>query len=325
MKKSNQEKIIKPEVINELVTSVEIDLFRHGKKNKNPLQEGGEKLKDDRVRLSEVGRAMADEAGINQNLKPQVEVAVSGGSSKDRSRESAVRRMLANTEKITPDMSLEEIEGVIKEEIVKIKGDKMGKKIIDFGDKLSFNESGTPEMEKLFAEADEKGEYNKFIVERSDEEAIKAGDKISSTYSRHSGNVAEVLLRYCEIGDNFNRIASKPDDNGKLKYEQFGNKLERYFGTHGGVTDSFLAKAIEIKKGIKERDVFISSVGNYFKEMQGIHVSIKNTGSAQEIIITYEVDGKNESVNLNREDLEKIVEDRKNFENKVKAGLSKEN
>src|SRR3990172_527527 len=220
---------------------------------------------DEEVRLTENGRMMAGEKG--EDLDPQKEVSLAWGSKKKRTKERALRAMLPN---IDPNASLEDIEEMIREE------EKFGKKLI-VDERLSFDLSG-PEGKEMLA-AFKEGKYLQYLISESDKRAI-------------------------ELGDNFNRIASKSD-----KYEEFDNQLERYLATHQGVVEGFVAKVLEETEGLEKRDEFISSVGSGFKETEGIHLEIQNNGNHQEITITYQINGNKETIAVACEIIEKIIQE----------------
>lgn len=276
-------------------TKIILEFMRHGEKDPNktePIQT------DEEVRLTEKGRKMAQDKG--KEFDPQSEVSLAWGSPKQRTQETALHAMLPE---ISENATLEEMKEIIKEE------QKVGKKIAE-DSRLSFTLEGPAGKEML--QAFKEGKYLQFLIESSDKRAIELGDKISSTYFRYAGNIAEILNRYTKVGDNFNKIASSKDD-----YEKFGNQLERYLVTHQGVAEGFVAKVLEKTQGAEKRDEFINSVGGGFKETEGIHVEINNKGDEQEISITYSLNGNKETVKIDKELLEEIIEDRKMFEKEV--------
>jgi len=276
-----------------------LEFMRHGKK-----EDSKEKSNEDLL-LTEEGRVQAHKKG--EKLNPQTEVSVAWGSPKKRTQETAAHVMLAN-EEINPKASLEEMEEAIAKEL------KVGKKVIK-DERLDFDLSG-PEGKEMMA-AFKEGKYLPFLVEKSDQRAIELGDKVSSTYTRYAGNIAEIIGRYAQIGDNFNRIASKTD-----KYEKFGDKLERYLASHQGVVEGFVAKVLEKTEGKEKRDEFIASVGGGFKETQGISVEIINKGNEQKIGITYEINGNKETLEIDKKLLDDIVEERKLFEKEVEKNAN---
>lgn len=289
-----------PEGEKQIETKVILEFMRHGKREYGLDAEGKlDVIKDANLdlRLKPEGRQQAYNRG--KELNPQAEVAVGLGSERVRSQETAYQAMLAN-EDISPDDTLEEVEEKISKQL------KVGKKMI-VDNRLNFVDSGpiAPEGKKAYVEK----RYMDWVINDSDRSAMEKNDIESTTYTRMAGNVSELVLRYTKVGDNFNRIASKTD-----KYEKYGNQLERYLGTHQGVTESFVAKVLEKIGGVEKRDEFVKSIGGGFGETQGIHLEIINSGNEQEIKIDYEINGKKESVKIDRSILRDIIEERKEFE-----------
>lgn len=281
-----------PEKEKEVETKVILEFMRHGEKDPNKV----EPIKsDEEVRLTERGRGMAQEKG--EGLKPQPEVSLAWGSPKERTHETALHAMLPEMD---VNASLEEMLNKIKKE------QPVGGKI-KVADELSFSLAGPEGKEML--DAFKQGKYLQYLVESSDQRAIDLGDTVSSTYTRYAGNIASILKRYSEVGNNFNRIASKKDD-----YEKYGNQLERYLASHQGVVEGFVAKVLEEKFGKEERDEFINSLGGGFKETEGIHVEIVNTGSKQSIEMLFKVGNTFKSIEIEKDLLDKIIKEREDFE-----------
>lgn len=281
-----------PEKEKQIVTKIILEFMRHGEKESDKTKS------DEEVRLTEKGRKMAQEKGVE--LDPQSEVALAWGSPKKRTQETAIHAMLPE---INENASLEEMQEVIAQE------QKVGKKLVE-DERLNFDLSG-PEGKEMM-DAFKAGQYLQYLIEKSDQRAIELGDQTSSSYSRYSGNIAEILNRYAKIGDNFNRIASKSE-----KYEEFGNQLERYLASHQGVVEGFTAKVLEKTQGAEKRDEFIKSLGSGFKETEGIHVEVVNNGNEQKISIAYKLNGDKETIEINKELLEEIIKDRQDFEKAV--------
>lgn len=271
---------------------VVLEFMRHSKK------EDGKGKKNDDIRLSDDGRKLAQQRGKELDVHP--EVSLGWGSPRDRTQETVSHIMLAN-EDIDSGVSLEEIEKIIAKEL------KVGKKIkIDDG--LNFDFSG-PEGEEML-EAYKKGEYIKYLVEKSDQRAIDLKDKDSSTQHRYVSGIANIIERYLKVGNNFNRIVSKKD-----KYEKLGNQLERYVVTHQGVIEGFMAKVLEKQKGLKARDEFVSLIGNGFDETRGMNIQIINKGTEQKVILTYELDSKKEEIELDEDLIKEMIKESNEFEN----------
>jgi hypothetical protein len=207
---------------------------------------------------------------------------------------------------INKDANPEEIEEIISRE------QKIGKKFIE-DERLDFNFNG-PEGKEIDEAFDEET-FLRFLVEKSDKRAIELQDKESSTYSRFAGNIAEIISRYSAIGDSFNRIASNKDD-----YKKFGNQMERYLGTHQGVVEGFVAKVLEKTQGVEKRNEFIDSLGNGFKETEGIRIEVINKGAEQKIIVNLKINGKTESLEINRDLIEDIINERNEFEKHIAVG-----
>ena len=290
-----RESAFSPEIKKPTETKIILEFMRHGKK------ESDKSKKNQDLMLAESGKQQAREKG--KKLKPQLAVAVGRGSMRKRTEETVMHAMLAEQD-IEPNSSLEDMNKLVAKEL------KFGKKSVP-DSRLDFSEDG-PIGKELDA-AYEAGKYLEFLVNSSDRRALETNDKISSTYSRMSGNVAELINGYMIAGNNFNRLA----ENGQ--YEKYGNQLERYLGTHQGIAEMFLAKALEKNQGIEARDKFITSVGGGFKETEGIHVEILNHGEEQKISIQYEApdqEGKKiaHTLELEPEMIQEIITERDEFE-----------
>lgn len=278
------------------VTKVILEFMRHSKKETDPSKT------DEEILLTAEGRALATERG--KELEPQSEVSIAYGSPKQRTQETAARAMLVGAID-NPEADLEVIKEMVRDHL------KYGEKIRE-DKRLSFDLSGPMGQEMLTAF--KAGEYLPYLIQKSDQRAIETKDSVSTTYLRQAENVAELVKRYTHVGDNFQKLAEHTD-----KYEQFGNQLERYMGTHQGVAECFVAKVLEKIQGNTERDEFIASVGVGFSETRGIHIEITNAGDEQKIIMTYPVkneDGIEEqrSVEFSTELLDEIIAERAAFE-----------
>jgi hypothetical protein len=274
-------------------TKVILELMRHSLKEKAP-----EKT-DDKVRLSPEGRALADAKGEKVDAKPEVSLA--WGSPRERTHETAFRAMMPDY--VEEDQTLEDIEATIAEE------QEYGKKII-VDSRLDFDLTGPAGVEAM--DAFKKGHYLENIFEESDQRALETKDKVSTTYLRQAGNIAEIVDRYIKVGNNFNRLASRTD-----KYEEFGNQLERYLASHQGVVECFVAKVLEKKYGVEKRGDFQKGLGNGFKETEGIRLEIINRGAEQKITMTFRMGEKDETVELDQNIIGEIIKERQDFEEKI--------
>lgn len=274
-------------------TKVILEFMRHGEKDANSSKW------DKKRRLTERGREVAQERG--HELNPQPEVSLGWGSPRERTQETALRVMLPDIDK---NATMEDMEKLIAEE------QKFGKKMI-VDPRLDYVLANPPDEESLRASKENRG--LRYIVEKSDSNALEVGDKISSTYTRAAANIAEVINRYVKIGGNFNRIAS----NEPEKYSDFKNQLERYLGTSQGITESFVAKIIEMTQGTEKLNEFLKKIGNGFGEIKGIHVEILNDGYGQKISVSYELNGKSEVITVDENVLNEIMAERDKFEKEI--------
>ncbi len=282
-------------------TKVVLEFFRHGNKEKMAGP-------DEHVILSEKGRVQAMEKG--KEISPQPEVSLAFGSPRIRTQDTAYRIMLSG-EDITPDMSLEDIKSRVSDELG---GDHVKKMIQD--DRLNFALVG--ETDKEGVKAYGEGRYLDWMIKDSDAVAKKYQDLTSAVFTRQAAGIAELCKRYIVAGGNFNRLVATTN-----KYEQFGNQLERYLGTHQGVVESFVAKVVTETQGLEERDRFLAAAGVVgFAETQGIKVEINNHGQEQTITFTYPVKegevASNHTVTFGVDVLDKIIADREAFDADIK-------
>lgn len=278
-------------------SKIVLEIFRHGERQRS------KDVPNEELRLTEKGRKQADKKG--KGIKPSPEVSVAVGSPRPRSQETAVRVMLAEKDKITPAMSLEEIEEVINSE------SKYGKKIIS-DPRLDFNVEG-PVGEKADKAYDE-GRTMEYLVYESDTDAIKFKDKKSTTYTGAAGDLAEIIKKYVRIAPNFDKLVEKNPE----KYARYNNQMERYLGSHQSVIEPFLIKAIEKVRGTEYKDEFVKSLGAGFEDIEGFRVEINNTTQGVKLEIKYEMNDKQESVEASPEILEEIIKERDELEKKIK-------
>lgn len=250
------EKFFNPENQEKKYTSkIDLHFFRHSIKESDPKKTNREQL------LTEEGRKLAKEKSSSETNLGQ---SVAFGSPRPRAQETAGFVMAGSRDEIIGNESLEELKAKIDKDLAV--GSKIG---IDA--RLDFNdESDTPYGKEFYGAAD-RGEYLKFLVEDSDELAEKLGDKKASTYSRMASEVSSIVEKYIAIAPRWDKLAA---DESK----QYKDTLERYLGTHQGVSESFLAKVIELTKGVEARDSFVQSVDKMgFDFVEGFDIEIRNT------------------------------------------------
>ncbi len=311
---------------------VVLEFMRHGKKEKAPG-------KDDRdIRIVPEARVAATEKG--KKLGAQAEVSVVYASPRNRTQESAGRVALGNQSEITADMSLEDIMVKTMEHNAILMPDQLerlrellshpmeelnaeekkelkllsskGKKIM-VDERLDFTDETEEGLKAFMA-----GRYLDHAVKDSDQLAIAKHDTKLSTYTRSAGKIAEIVSKYIQVGKNFNkRVSVDPE-----KYKKFGNQLERYFGSHQGVVECFLLKAIEKIKGVKERDEILALMPAGFKELQGVRIGIENNGKGEQVIVLdAEVEGRKINLELTPEILMGMVSDRDVLDEQCKSSV----
>ena len=250
----------------ELEVEVFLKFFRHGPRETTP------DIPDKHIEITEEGRRRAREIGEKHGSDASISVAF--GSDRDRTKETAAHIMLARQKEISPNANLKEMEEKIEEftPFKKITEDH----------RLSFYLNGATGLE--LKNAFKADQYLSVLINKSDDLAIEDGDKDTTTYIRQAGNIAEILAKYLKVADNMyrSRVKSEKNDDNLTK------KLERYLGTHQRGCESLIAKCLEKISGSKVRDEFVESVGNGFKELEGMDVTIKQGVDGKKIVITYQ-------------------------------------
>ena len=121
--------------------------------------------------------------------------------------------------------------------------------------RLDFDLEANNPYVKAAVEAFKKGQLMKFLVDESDKMAAETGDNTSSTYSRMAASIASIIKKYVGVAPRWDELVNNTTKN----YQPI---MERFFGTHQAIQESFLAKVIELMKGVEERDKFIKLVKN---------------------------------------------------------------
>ena len=87
--------------------------------------------------------------------------------------------------------------------------------------------------------------------------------------------------------------------------------MKRFFGSHQGVLESFLAKLIEKTKGIEERNKFVEVLNNQgFDFAEGFEVDIKNKELGEPTIhLLYKKEKEGKTIFEFDEDLPKEIID----------------
>lgn len=257
----------------ENVTSkIDLRFFRHADKESN------KEKTDEEIELTEKGRKQAVEKSEDGNILQ----SVAFGSPRKRTQQTAGLVMGGSLDEITGNETIDELREKLDKEL------KVGSKI-GVDRRLDFNVDFSTDFGKKALEAAKNGKWLKFLVEESDKIAEEFQDGGIETYSTYASRIAEVVKKYLAIAERWDELAQDESKN----YE---DTLKRFFGTHQGVAESFLAKIIEQTKGKGERDVFISALNNQgFDFVEGFEVEIDTIdGQEQKIRISFkkEKDGE---------------------------------
>ncbi len=210
-----------------------------------------------------------------KNDKPAIN-AVSFGSLRVRSGQTAALLMENNPELLS--MNNDELSKYINRDL--LVGSKIGiDKRLDYNDDDDFS-SSPAYGEKIKSHFTK--DYLKYIVQESDKDAKDMGYKGIFTYSGMAANIASIIDKYVTVSGNWDRLVNEPTKPQESKI------LERFLGTHQGVTESFLAKIIERKNGVEARDKFVLALDNQgFDLVEGFDVSINTSGLEKKILLDF--------------------------------------
>lgn len=258
---------VNPEQL-EKESKVTLHFFRHGEPKRDLNKSNPE------YELTEIGRKQAIEKSKTIKIK-NPDQARAFGSPRWRSMQTAGLVL-------TGDSSVESF----KDLEVKLNQEKEVILKLDAKAKLNFHlDKNSPFGKEAYRAVFEDHDYLRFLVERSDELALKNDDKLASTYSSQARNVAKMIKVYSSIGKKWNKLI----EGGKYK----NPNLERCLGSHGGVLESFLLKVIEKTKGIADRDKLLEIMPHQFDYLEGFEINIVNKGPDQKIHISYKKEDKN--------------------------------
>jgi len=269
--------------------TIRLEFFRHDERSKEPQQ--GVPHDDNNMRITPAGREHAQGEGATKD--PHPDVAVLFGSERDRSLETAFHQAYANDPDITPSMTLEEMKEATS---------------MPYGQKhhqipeLNFNIDGSAEYKKAVEQAYFKdNKYLEFLYEHSDEVAEKAGDKVSSTYSRQAANIAKLIRKYVDIVPRWEELTTQEPQ----KYAGFNNEMQRFMGTHGGIQECFLMKVIDKLEGREAALAFARSLAGGFGYSEGFSVALEKGDDDLRVVVNY----KDKSWEITPEILDEIIQE----------------
>ena len=244
--------------------------FRHSEKTSTPD-----------ALLTPEGRKLAKEKASEYHPEEipveQIRQAVAFGSPKPRAQETAGFVLGGDKEEITGEEDLEKLKEKLNQGLMK--GDRIG---VD--ENLDFYINKESLVGKADNDSFKRGEFLKFLVEESDKLAQECGDDKTITYNLAAANVAEIIQKYINVEKRWDEL---------VKEKKYQPTMERYLGSHQGVTELFLAKVIDKTKGIEERNKFVQVLNNQgFNFVEGFKVEILNRPGGDlenpEIMVTYQ-------------------------------------
>ena len=236
-------------------TRVVLDFFRHNDKENDKAKP------DTAIELTPKGKLNAQDHSELEDFT----FAIAEGTDRVRARQTAMYHMAGKNEAVSGEETYEDLEKVVNN------GRKYGSKIVT-DNRLNFVLNKDTPYGKVGYERFGKGEYLKFLVEESDQLSKELGNTEESTYSTQAGSIAELIKKYIAVSRNFDQLyQSKPTEERKT------NELQRFFGSHQGVLECFLAKLIGKMKGVEERDKFVKLLKNQgFDFSEGFETDIIN-------------------------------------------------
>lgn len=256
----------------QITSTIDLRIFRHAEK------ESDKNKTDEEIELTETGRRQSVEKSEDNDITQ----SVAFGSPRKRTQQTAGLVMGGKLEEITGNESIEELKEKLDKEL------KVGSKI-GIDKRLDFNIDFSTDFGKKVLEAVKNGEYLKFLVEQSDSFAESFKNADTETYSGMAGRVAEIVKKYLTVAPRWDKLTQ---DESK----DYEDTLKRFFGTHQGIGESFLAKIIEQTKGKAERDIFVSALGNQgFDFAEGFDVKIETVNDKTQnihILFKKEKDGQ---------------------------------
>lgn len=261
-------------------SKIELNFFRHGDKE-NDKTKG-----DDEIRLNESGREQAVDRSVELK-NPRLAKAM--GSPRIRTQETAALVMLGKEEEINPSEGVENVKEIADPGLFN------SPRIVE-DDRLNFLLDENTESGRVALDNFKKGNYIKWLVENSDADADKNGDiEMNSSYAKSASRIASVIKDYFDASGRWDDIV-KAEDTRKFP-KGYAKELERFFGSHLGVTEAFLAKAVEKIKGVDERNKFIEALGNQgFKFVEGYKVDIINENKEVKVVVEYKKEDKDGNV-----------------------------
>jgi hypothetical protein len=218
------------------------------------------------------------------------------------------------------NLSLEEVEKMIQE----MGGNEAAFRI---DDRLNFIDDKQAPLGIFLDNAYHAKTYLKTILEDSDRMAVELASEGDSAYSGKAGLTAELFYGYFQAAKKLRKISEGVQ---KAQAEKHGADLkqsqadfERFMGSHQGILETFLFKAVEKAEGVEARDLLLEDIGNAgFDTAEGFDITIteQNGVVTGELLYTNKrPDAKRKEVKiaLTEELFQSIMKDREDIWNRI--------
>lgn len=280
-------------------SKIELHFFRHSiKESDNPAAIG-----DHEVKLSAEGKALAKEQSFDGNNLKQ---SIAFGSPRVRTQETAALMMAGKQDAITGQESFDELFEKLDAE------QEFGSKV-GVDERLNFADQASTPVGSANLDAMKRGEYVRSIVQNSDTLALEAGDTSGANYTHKAANLARIVEKYLAIAPVWDRLVNDPN-------KKYSETLERYFSTHQGMSESFLAKIIEKTDGIEARNTFLDTFPQGFTYLQGFDLEIQTTSKGdREVVLTFSNNEKKIKKLISEDMLKSIISEDEQLMKKIQA------
>lgn len=224
------------------------------------------------------------------------------------------------------NLSLKDVEKLIQE----MGGNKAAFRIED---KLNFIDDKKAPLGMFLDDAYHAKTYLKTILEDSDRMAVELQSEADSSYSGKAGLTAELFYRYFQAASRLRKMSegvqrAQAEEHGE-ELEQSEADFERFMGSHQGILETFLFKAVEKTEGVEARDQLLADIGNAgFDTAEGFDITIteQNGTVTGELLYTNkrpEAKRKEVRVTLTQELFESIMKDRQDIWDRINEAKGK--
>ena len=241
-----------------------LNFFRHAEKEKQPP---AGKVGDEAIQLTGHGKQQAVDRGAQFRAADRdASQSVAFGSPRERSQQTAGFVMAGGEDEITGTESLEELK--VKLDRGRVFGTKLGT-----DPRLDFH-AGNKTFEAEVTQAYLDKHMLTWLVHTSDTRARQLHDRDGSTYLRVARDFSEIVVKYLRTAKRIDQL---------VREKKYDDTVQKFFGSHQGVPELFMARVIEKLQGAEERDRFVAALdGEGFAYVEGFQVEIQNPSDGSE-------------------------------------------